>query len=295
MKSIAILYCAFLIGTSVFGQSGFNNSYLIDTQQTTFLQALYIDHSVFMIGRHIDRETGLVGIGVSQFDTLGNLLNHRTFVDTIEGRPIIPTRRRPMLHTSGGKLVIAGVRVPNNQLFMMKLDKDLELEFLKFYPENYFTYRIGRILEKEKSYYICGQVQTLNYDFDVVLIKFDTNGNLLWEKTFGTRTKHDATSTGGIWNSDSTILFFAGSSTFPHPEDEDDYEGQNWIFEVDTSGQILWQWRSEINPDHGGLRHFERLDDGGWIMVTYPRHPDEQNYVHTSGGIIRTDSTFNTI
>lgn len=84
-----------------------------------------------------------------------------------------------------------------------------------------------------------GNIANNNGAADLWLIKIDTNGNLLWEKTYG-GTSFDVAR--AIHKTQDNGFLLAGSSR-SNDGDVTENKGQNdaWIIKVDTDGHLQWQ------------------------------------------------------
>jgi len=113
--------------------------------------------------------------------------------------------------------------------------------------------------------------------FDAWLIRIDSNGNMLWSRTYGGAGNEElwsviVTSDGGFAAAGWTTSFGAGAGDF-------------WLIKTDASGNVEW------NKTYGG-KNFEaatclkQTQDGGFVLVGY-------TYSYGAGGsdiwLIKTD------
>ena len=112
------------------------------------------------------------------------------------------------------------------------------------------------------GYVIAGQTSSYGagpFDFDVWLIKTDSTGNEIWNKTFDGSQKMDygksiqQTSDGGYVIVGSTYSYYAGSYDF-------------WLIKTDSAGNEIWNKTfGEIKNDRG--YSVQELSDGGYVIA----------------------------
>jgi hypothetical protein len=108
----------------------------------------------------------------------------------------------------------------------------------------------------DSGYIITGSVMS-NYwqNSDVMLLKTDSNFNILWNKTFGGREK-----AGGFSVQQTTDGgYFIGGGL------SEDTEGMPWLIKTDGNGNELWN--ITIGSSLSGLGNALQTKDGGYIVV----------------------------
>ncbi|MCF8334376.1 MAG: T9SS type A sorting domain-containing protein [Bacteroidales bacterium] len=136
-----------------------------------------------------------------------------------------------------------------------------------------------------------GDVSSLHGGDDIWLIKTDTLGHLIWEKTFG-GSGYDAGY--GISRSGKDLIIAGTSGSTDGDVENSPYEASNfWVIKVDTSGRLLWEkmfggnYRDEVIRSTG-------THDGGIIAVgcTASDDGDVSNYYYLwDGWVVKLDST----
>jgi hypothetical protein len=109
----------------------------------------------------------------------------------------------------------------------------------------------GYVITGETSSYSTGKA-------DIWIIKIDSKGNKLWDKTFGGIDDDSAylliqTDDGGYAAAGYTFSFGAGKADF-------------WLIKLDSRGNKLWDRTfGGINDD--SLRSLVQTDDGGYVLA----------------------------
>ena len=118
-------------------------------------------------------------------------------------------------------------------------------------------------------------------NFDGLLMKFNSNGSLLWSKTYG-GSQYDelfvltTTTDGGIVAGGMTKS--AGNS-----------QGDAWVVKTDASGNLVWQKRYTDNTSPGFIYSLVQTSDGGYgIAGTFPNSPGVAEWM-----VLKTDATGN--
>lgn len=148
------------------------------------------------------------------------------------------------------------------------------------------------------SYIVAGL--TYSNDFDVTnnhgaddywVVKLDTGGNLLWQKTFGGTGPDEATSIEQTTDGGYIVAGFAASND----GDVTGNHGLNdyWLVKLDSSGNLVWQ------KTYGGLQDDEahsvqQTNDNGYIIAgtSYSNTDDVTgNHGASDFWIVKVDST----
>ncbi len=171
--------------------------------------------------------------------------------------------------TSDGGYILGGSATQPNadysDFYIAKTDSFGYLQWTKVYGRNYND-GIAKILQtSDGGYIVLGNTSVYSTgNVDVYLAKLDSNGNVIWEKTYGGSGDDDASSmvktSDGYMIVGSTTSFGDGSSDI-------------YVIRVDNSGNMIWQ------KNYGGSGG----DTGSDIVET-----KDGNYA-----IVGTTSSFN--
>jgi len=239
---------------------------------------------------------------IIKLDLIGNIQWQKTFGGTqndYAGR--IDT-------TSDGGFIVIGNSDSNdgdvtgnhgyNDFWILKIDSLGILQWEKSFGGSYNDYASCGHQTNDGGYIITGTTLSINGDVsgnhgpsDYWIVKLDSMGTLLWQKTFG-GTNTDAansiekTTDGGyIVAGNSTSI--DGDVTVNHSNSVD-----IWIIKIDSTGML--QWEKSYGGTQHDLPHFiERTFDGGYIISGYSLSNDNDvtgNHGSTDAWIFKIDS-----
>ena len=232
-------------------------------------------------------KTGFVdNIFLIKTDTQGNTLWERTFEDS---RPGIGNC---VQQTTDGGYIITGTK-DEHKVYLIKTDSNGETLWEKTLVggDRYYGHSVQQTTDG--GYIVTGLkhifVETGIYPTkeDVYLIKTDSNGNMLWEKTIGGSDSDmgncvQQTSDGGYIILGSTYSYGAGN--------EDVY-----LIKTDPNGNTLWE-RTFGSSEWDFATSIQQTSDGGYIIAGDIRHinynvSDPDEYIFYCGFyLIKTDS-----
>ena len=82
---------------------------------------------------------------------------------------------------------------------------------------------------KDGGYIVVGQTDSLGLGQDILVIKTDAFGKIIWQMTYGTTGYDEALF---VSETPTGQYYVAGAS---------DYSGGTWILKLDPSGNVIWQ------------------------------------------------------
>ncbi len=234
------------------------------------------------------------GIVFAKLDTLGNLLNYKIHIDTIDGDTYAFQPNFPIIQTSDGGYLLTGVYFFNKWGFIMKLDSEGEIEFSIPYPDPEIkTYIFNQVIEIADGYMVAGIKQIQNFHLQSFVFKVNLSGELIWEKKYGDASI-DNNAIGSLSQIDeNTFLIGAVKSSFiiGPPYDYDDNWGKSWIFAIDSVGIVKWEWESELNEETITMG-LKKTDDGGYLYSAGEFVIHNMFQAGTIRKIIKRDSNF---
>jgi len=189
--------------------------------------------------------------------------------------------------TTDGGYIICGVTesfgMGYYDIWLIKTNTSGELLWTKTFGGIYNDYGHSIQQTTDSGYIICGYKETLLYGFvDVLLIKTNASGELLWQKTFGgvydqSGSEVQQTSDGGYIVCGS-IYSLSGQSK------------EIWLIKTDSSGDTLWTKAiGGVYWDFG--TSVEQTSDDGYIVTGILNYGNN----FTDAWLIKTDAYGDTL
>jgi len=133
--------------------------------------------------------------------------------------------------------------MPSSKIWIAILDINSELSFEKTYGGSDDDIGIDRIILND-GYLITGSSYSNDFDIpsnygenDVLLIKTDLAGNLLWSKNYGGSSTDSPYSLARTNDNGCILVCNSSSKDF----DLNNKNSNTWVFRVDKTGDMLWQ------------------------------------------------------
>ncbi|MBV6441891.1 MAG: hypothetical protein DYG98_23225 [Haliscomenobacteraceae bacterium CHB4] len=190
---------------------------------------------------------------------------------------------------SGGYLVGSkniGAEYSDNKLLLHRLDAFGDEVWQKeIYAEGFIYYLdFGAMLRlPDGNYLLGGDIKEISTELhDAFIIKIDTSGNVLWEKTYGAGDKNDFFGNFAL-TPDSSHIQICGQTR------KTDAAGNIWFVKTDLNGDQIWQ--KELGEP--GWQHaycLAMLNDGSFLLAVQYGSSDAYQYraykISSSGQII---------
>lgn len=167
-----------------------------------------------------------------------------------------------------------GAEYSDNKILLFRLDElGNELWIKEIYTEGFIYYLdYGSMLRlPDGNYLLGGYIKELSTDLrDAFLIRTDTFGNVLWEKTYGVSDKNDFFGNFAL-TPDSTHIVFCGQTR------RTDAAGNIWLVKTDLDGEVVWD--KEI-PQAGWQngKYIAMLADGSFLLASHYDTADKNQY-----------------
>ena len=203
--------------------------------------------------------TGKRDIWVLKLDSNGTVEWHNTFGGTFDDFG------RSVQQTDDNGYIVAGdtysFGAGSNDIWILKLDSNGAVQWQKTYGGTSYELA-GSVQQTGDGGYIVGgdtySFGVADYDYDIWILKLDSDGTIEWQKTYGgidddyTRSIQQ-TSDGGYIVAGDTHSFGAG---------DDDI----WVLKLDSSGVVQWQ-KTYGGTSYEHARSAQQTSDNGYIVA----------------------------
>jgi hypothetical protein len=164
-----------------------------------------------------------------------------------------------------GRIIVAGtyedIITDFRSAMVLMLDEDGGLEWQLIYSENENTNLLSVELTSDNGFILTGVTYAEFYpEPDIVVTKLNSTGEILWEKVYSGSNDNSANTIQQT--TDGGYILAANSSTFPLEETQ---ERNCQLLRLDSSGNILWQYRYSAGAD-GRVDDVLQTSDGGFII-----------------------------
>jgi Secretion system C-terminal sorting domain len=199
------------------------------------------------------------GLLLTKFDSSGNLIASNLLLDSLGDLFSISKLWGKIIKTSDGGYAMTAATFYRESAFLIKVNHDLEVEFIKEYPDtvnlsNYFY----KLFEISDGYILYGGIQRPNYQNQGFIRRVDYEGNTVWFDYFGPYDNSDNLLDGQKIN--DSLYVFAGVVRNIMQN-----ESISTILLVDGYGNVVDEWESEIEPEIGYFRKILLMPEGGYL------------------------------
>jgi uncharacterized delta-60 repeat protein len=247
--------------------------YAYSVQQTS-------DGGYIVVGSTASFGAGYENIFLIKTDANGNISWAKTYGGTEYDRA------SSVQQTSDGGYIVAGYTFSfgaGSDVFLIKTDANGNISWAKTYGGTDWDWASSVQQTSDGGYIMAGYTGSFGAGGDILLIKTDANGNIIWAKTYGGTSYDEAysvqqTSDGGYVLAGETWSFSAGAKDI-------------FLIKTDANGDIIWA------KTYGGTSYDEaysvqQTSDGGYILAGETRSFGAGDY---DIFLIKTDANGNII
>jgi hypothetical protein len=192
-----------------------------------------------------------------------SLIFSQTYFQKIYQSSPFDQEAQDVLPMTDGGYLLAGYTTNSTindcDVYIIKTDAVGNLLWTKTYGGNKPDFPYHMLATNDSNYFIIGYSQSYGGgDYDILLMKIDTAGNLLWTKTYGGNGNDMGRDV--IATSDGNYMI-VGSSNSPGLADQNAN-----LIKIDPAGTVLWSklFGGSANDYGNGVR---QTSDGGFIMI----------------------------
>ena len=228
-----------------------------------------------------------------KMDTAGSILDFRLHLDS-QGGQFAFDQGYPLISTPDEGYLMAGNVFDRGTYFIYKLDVSGDIQFFREYTlaPDVRTVRPEQMIALPDGYLVFSTRQMENYRNDIYVTKISLTGEVEWEQAYGLPGRGESVSSVWVENN-NTIVIGGKRSTDLYVNPPSQLKCQvNWIFAIDSLGEVAWEWLSE--PCAGSIvEGLHRTPDGGWIYATRHAAAFNQWSWGTTPKVVCRDSSFN--
>ena len=268
MKNFIIVSLILIFNGLSIAQDGYNRIYEMFEPGVAFHNVMLLGDTIVVTGNILDETTNQWGILFARFDTMGQLLDQRTFIDSL-GDFLLLESNYDFLKTEHVGYLLGGVVFGRTNRFLLKLNEDGEKEWLVEYHDTInLSIHQTTMVENSRGFLLGGYGSSPNYFLDIFLMQVDHRGEVLWERYYGDTMEVDEVVYSMIKISENEYVVGCSRASSNNIPIEDQW-AKSWLFAIDSLGEVLWEWESnegiwgEIRVD--GL---QILPDGDWLYNT---------------------------
>ena len=270
MKNI-ILYICYLIPFVTVAQSTWNNIPFSPYVYTEVTDAIIQNDTIILYGTVLNNAIDLQqGIHITKMDSSGNLIKSIFLIDSLGDKLAVSEDSGKIIPTSDGGYAATAATVQRESAFLIKLNHELEVEFIKEYPDTInlsnFDYQIKEV---KGGYFLYGSIQLPNYKLAGFVRYVDYAGNTYWNKIYSF-TSFGTMVTDLDHFTDSTFVFVT-LEILAQPNVSQLQKLRSGIYRMDFDGDITATWRSEEAPAIGYLSKVIAMEDQSVITFGLAR------------------------
>lgn len=251
-------------------QNGYLSFILKDQEMNINIDDIqYKDDKLYVRGNILLDSIGQFGTFIAELDTLANLEDIHVVYDNFGGISMVNNTPTRFTIIDNNNILLPNKLFQTNTLNFIVLDSLRNIVVDQHYPKSELTIYPFEAFEINGFYYLFGFIQRTNLLRDDYMLKIDKQGNEVWFKYFGVIGANEWLGAVTL-NKDKTFTISSTRYTKDYYQ-YDKIEGwkRPWLYRVDTSGAIIWQWIGDYNDEKTkGGGPFHRHENGNWAIVS---------------------------
>ena len=229
---------------------------------------LLADSTFIVLGLSTDTNANDTKPFIARVDSLGTILWQESHDDSTLAQYV-----KNVAATADGGYIIGGEEYETPQgwldLFLLKVDSVGKLEWKKTYGLKNLSQFVGHVsVHPDGGYILVGSEAGSGFPktSDRSIIKTDSAGNLLWQKTYGTTSYQESFRVARILPDGGFIC--AGSSF--HTYNNKDVPDIN-LTRLDSAGNLLWSKDFTYHGQHSHdyVKDLQITSDSGYVMTGF--------------------------
>ncbi len=265
MKHLIFIYICINIFTPIFAQRTFNEIIYNLTPPEKYWDIVVKNDTITTMGvgfTKVDSKK-VQGIVFTQFDTSGQIIKTKFFIDTLKGSLTISGAYGSLIATKKGNYACILAVYKEETVIFLEMNSALEvIKKIEFTYPQYQTNFEYKMIEVRDGYLLYGALQypskVLNTSGLVVgfLKKIDSQGKEVWHKEYKVSPFFNDINDVSIIN-DSTYTFLLNSELKSF--DPDDLVVFNSLYIIDNQGNTLKSWQS--NQKDANFYYVDKIVD----------------------------------
>ncbi|MBN2604149.1 MAG: T9SS type A sorting domain-containing protein [Candidatus Thermoplasmatota archaeon] len=254
-----------IVQTDSIGNIIWQNSYG-DTLSERFVDIIETEDNGYIITIHKDFDNGN---SIMKIDYKGDVIWEKTLTTTKS-----PSQKFYLEKTTNNHYLVAGTI--EGRFYLSKIDESGHVLWDKYYGETNNYSNLNDIVATNDSgfllggFNVIGEGENANINFSVV--KIDSLGSLLWQKTYG-GSEDDELITMNV-SSNNEILI--GGHTYSNDGDiSSGNKGRQdiWLVKTDVNGNILWE-KTVGGSNNDYISSINNFDNQDYIIGAYTESID---------------------
>ncbi len=278
-------YCAF-------GQYGFSKIYDFGRPSAAYTGLVLANDTLNVYGVvYHDSIPNKQGLLFARADTNGNILSYNSYFDSL-GDDYVTRLGSSIIRLSNGKgFAMIGVSLHRANGFIIFVDNNgLLLNYYEYPDTNSIADFYEKLIEVDNGFIVCGSKVYHNNTVRAFMVKIDSMGNKVWERTYGESLRDLYINSIFLMNTDTYVLGI--SSITPYDTPISNFNSKTLLLATNKNGQEKWRWNSPVSLEEGGALALQKTFDNNWIYISGSVDINDDEWTRQPKIIVR-DTNFN--